>query len=169
MLLEPAWNRYKLASSLPFSEVNTKSNQMAVKLSYHTYLWAKNYNMSSQLITSFKNEVTQTFIINSLVISFNFRPKNEPLYRDLFAHKVFHHNISHDYQKKAKYNVWQSNSIGCPKLNVFSNINIRPGSIRQFARAGAGTVTLIKLQVVIIRAHDNRLYLSAPGLFLNDS
>ena len=125
--------------------------------------------MSSQLITIFKNEVTLTFIIDFWVISFNFRSKNEPLYRDLFAHKAFHHNISHDQQKKAKYNIWQSNSIVCPKLNVFSNINIRPGSIRQFARAGAGTVTLVKPQVVIIRAHDNRLYLSALGLFLNDS
>ena len=125
--------------------------------------------MSSQLITGFKNEVTLTFIINFWVFSFNFRPKNEPLHGDLFANKAFHHNIRNDQQKKTKYNVWQSNFIVCPKINVFSNINIRPRTIRQFARAGAGTVTLIKLQVVIIRAHDNRLYLSALGLFLNDS
>ena len=126
--------------------------------------------MSSQLITGFKNEVTLTFIINFWVISFNFRPKNEPFYRDLFAHKAFHHNISHDQQKKAKYNVWQSNSIGFPKVNVFSNINIWPCSVRQFARAGARTVTPIKLQVVIIRVHFNCLYFSCTqGLFLNDS
>ena len=124
--------------------------------------------MSSQLILGFENEVTLTFILDCWVISFNSRPKNEPLQRDLFANKAFHHNIRNDWQQQGKYSVWQRKTRGCPKINDFTNISFWPRSIRQFARAGAGTVTLIKLQVVIIRAPDNGIMLGAPGLFLNE-
>ena len=58
--------------------------------------------MLSQLIAGLKNEVTLTFIINCWVISFNFRPKNEPFHSNLFGYEAFHHNIHNDQQQKAK-------------------------------------------------------------------